>query len=116
MNTAIVINLDYQHLPEQTAQRIWKEIDRTLVDAGFTRNNRLFLSPLSPEAASQRVRAVMVQLEARLATEGLSLYGALADFYAMDYLHTENLLVPPTASIEVTELPAAGKLDQPPPQ
>lgn len=108
MNTAIVINLDYQHLSQTAAQRIWEAVEHVFLVAGFTRNNRLFLSPLEPEAASALVRELVQRLETQLAAEGLSLYGALADFYAVDYLHTENLMVPPPSAIDVQELPADG--------
>lgn len=113
MNTAIVINLDYQHLPDAAAHKIWAAIESALLEAGFTRNNRLFLSPLEPELASAQVRELMQQLELQLAAQGLSLYGALADFYAVDYLHTENLMVPSPSSIDVTELPASGNGAEP---
>lgn len=108
MNTAIVINLDYPHLNQAAAQRIWEMIEQAFLQAGFSRNNRLFLSPLQPEAASVQVRELMQKLELQLAAQGLSLYGALADFYAVDYLHTENLMLPSPSSIDVQELPGNG--------
>ncbi len=105
MNTAIAINLDYPHLGEAAARRIWFAIEVAFINAGFTRNNRLFLSPLKPDEAAVVVREIVARLETELAAEGLSLYGALADFYAIDYLHTQNLLMPAPAAIDVQDEP-----------
>lgn len=102
MNTAIVINLDHERLGADGARQIWGMIETALVGAGFIKNNRLFLSTLPPDQAFAAARKLIDALEVRLVEQGLSLYGALLEFYGMDYLNTENLLVPSPASIVVS--------------
>lgn len=102
MKTAIVITLDHEHLGPESASRIWAGIEQGLLAAGFIKNNRLFLSSLNPEQAFAAAREVTDALEAQLAGQGISLYAALQEFYGMDYLSTENLLVPSSASIIVS--------------
>ena len=102
MNTAIVINLDHERLGADGARQIWAMIEETLVNAGFVKNNRLFLTPLAPDEAFAAARELIDGLESRLVAQGLSLYGALQEFYGMDYLNTENLLVPSLDGIVVS--------------
>lgn len=108
MNTAIVINLDHERLGADGARQIWGMIETALVGAGFVKNNRVFLSVLPPDQAFAAARKVVDELEVRLVEQGLSLYGALLEFYGMDYLNTENLMVPSPNSIVVSGSIASG--------
>jgi hypothetical protein len=46
MNSAVIINLDYEQHGSANCQRIWKEIETRMLQAGFVKNNRLFLTKL----------------------------------------------------------------------
>lgn len=101
MNTAIILNLDYEQRNIEVCKRVWSEIEHNMLHAGFVKNNRLFLTNLQKDIACKQARAVVEQLDAKLANEGINLFDCIREFYGIDYQQINNLLAPANEAIEV---------------
>lgn len=104
MNSAIIINLDYERYGSQICTRVWKEIESRMVRAGFVKNNRLFLTRLGKDEACQQAKAVVSAVEDLFAKDTPPVIDLIREFYGLDYQHIHDLLTPSSAPIEVNFL------------
>ena len=101
MNSAIIINLDYDQHSNADCRRIWHEIEQRMLLAGFVKNNRLFLTSQNCDAACQQAKSVVAEIDDLLAAEGVDVFGAIREFYGLEYRQINDLLSPSNAPIEV---------------
>ena len=101
MNSAILINLDYERYPAEICTRLWQAIETRLQHAGFTKHKRLFLSQIERAEAIRRAREVVAAAEAELADAGHDVFDAVHEFYWFEYAHLNDLLSPSHADVEV---------------
>ena len=101
MNTAIIINLDYETQPIVKCRQLWEMIEARMAQAGFTKSSRRFVTPLDSEAACKQARDVMDSIEAEYLAKGQSAAAYIRDFYAVPYAQITNLAAPVSHAIEV---------------
>ncbi len=101
MNTAIVINLNYEQCGYELCSSYWQLIQDVMESAGFIKNNRMFLSNLPQDEAYEVARWVIGQLDEHSRNHRYSLIQSIRDFYGLDYRKLVNLMTPPDQSIEV---------------
>ncbi|MFO1381326.1 MAG: hypothetical protein U1F63_13380 [Chitinivorax sp.] len=101
MNTAIVINLNYEQCGQELCCSYWHLIEDVMESAGFVKNNRMFLSNLPQDEAYEVARWVIGQIDEHSKTNRFSLIQSIRDFYGLDYRQLVNLMTPPKQSIEV---------------
>lgn len=104
MNSAIIINLDYERYGPQVCSRVWKEIEDRMLHAGFVKNKRLFLTNLSKDDACQQARAIVSAVEDIFAPESIQVMDLVREFYGLDYQHIHDLTTPSCETIEVNFL------------
>lgn len=104
MNSAIIINLDYEQYGSPVCRRVWKEIETRMLRAGFVKNNRLFLTSLAKDEACQQAKAVVAVVEELFAPENIHVMDLVREFYGLDYQNIHDLLTPASAAIEVNFL------------
>lgn len=107
MNTAVIINLDYESQPIVKCRQLWKMIDLRMAAAGFTRTSRRFVTAMDAPTACKQARGVMDSIEADYQARGLDAVSFIRDFYAVPCDQMINLAVPATDAIEV-DLMASG--------
>ncbi len=107
MNTAIIINLDYQTQPIVKCRQLWKIIEARMAKAGFIMNSRRFVTAKSSETACTQARAVIDGIELEYGAKGQSALPFIRDFYAIPCDKIINLAAPVAHSIEV-DLMASG--------
>jgi hypothetical protein len=105
METAILINLDYEHFPYEACKALWAQILERMQAAGFVYNGRLFTIDLDhDDEAYMRARAAFDSIEAHLPEEERRLHEYLKDFYGFKYADLRNMLTPCSKFIEVHEV------------
>ncbi len=102
MNSAVIINLDYELHGNTNCRRIWAEIETRMLQAGFVKNNRLFLTTLNRDAACKQAKAVVSEVEQLLAAQDINVLDSIREFYGLDYQQINDLLGPSNAPIEVS--------------
>jgi hypothetical protein len=102
MNSAVIINLDYEQHSSTNCRRIWAEIESRMLQAGFVKNNRLFLTTLDRDTACKQAKSVVAEVEALLAAQDINVFDSIREFYGLDYNQINDLLGPSNASIEVS--------------
>lgn len=101
MNTAIVINLDYERYGNELCSQYWHRISAVMEAAGFVRSNRMFLSNLQQDEAFQNARWVIGQIDEHTRHNPVTLLQAIREFYGLDYTQVTNLITPPPQTIAV---------------
>jgi len=101
MNTAIVINLNYEQCGQDLCSNYWHLIEDVMESAGFVKNNRMFLSNLPQDEAFEVARWIIGQIDEHSRTNRYSLIQSIRDFYGLDYRQLVNLMTPPKQSIVV---------------
>jgi hypothetical protein len=107
MNTAVIINLDYETQPIVKCRQLWKMIELRMGAAGFSRNSRRFVTSVDIETACKQAQGVMESIEADYKARGLDATSYIRDFYAVPCNQMINLAVPADQAIEV-DLMASG--------
>ena len=107
MNTAIIINLDYETQSIVKCRRLWASIEKRMVKAGFTKSSRRFVTAMDADTACKQARGVIDSIEAEYIAKGQSAFAFIRDFYAVPCDHIINLAPPVAHSIEV-DLMASG--------
>ena len=93
MSYAIVVNLDYQNNLEDECQEIWDEIKKSMLEAGFRLDNRVFIINRDDKEACELARSVIEGLEAHHDFDKKRVFRYLKDFYGYSMENTTNLLV-----------------------
>jgi hypothetical protein len=101
MNSAVIINLDYEQHSSVNCQRIWKEIESRMLQAGFVKNNRLFLTTLDRDTAGKQAKAVVAEVEELMTAQDINVFDSIREFYGLDYEQINDLLAPSSAPIQV---------------
>ena len=104
MNNAVIINLDYEMGDSANCRRIWQEIETRMMQAGFVKSNRLFLTTLDQESACRQAKAVVAEVDTLLGMENINVFGSIREFYSFEYSHITDLLAPASPAIEVSFL------------
>ena len=102
MRYAIVINLDYDTNPAEDCRQVWRLLHDHMVEAGFRPEGRLFTIESAAADACARARRVVDGLDGEPFLTGTGAYNYLKEFYD-DSSGTVNLLLPPSAHIELEE-------------
>ncbi len=100
--TGIVINLDYEHSPQDLCESLWGQICLVLQANGFTYSGRLFLHEREPEYALPLARSLVESLEIHLEFHERRFHRYLKEFYGFGYKNISNLLMPCPRDIEVS--------------
>jgi hypothetical protein len=100
--TAIVINLDYEHSPQDLCESMWDEICQVLKANGFVYSGRLFLHEKPPEYALPLARTLVESLEIHLEFHDRRFHRYIKEFFGFDYQNIVNLLTPCPRDIEVS--------------
>ena len=101
MNTVIIIDLDYEAFPIAKCQAIWQRIEETMIEAGFSKNNRLFLTNMDSEIAYEEARSVIRRIEKELSKQGEQVVHFIRDMYGIPYSQIVNLTSPSVNEIVV---------------
>lgn len=101
MNSAIIINLDYEQYGSAVCCRVWKEIETRMLRAGFVKNNRLFLTKLAKDDACEQAKAIVAIVGELFAPEKIQVIDLIREFYGLDYQNIHDLLTPANEAIEV---------------
>ena len=101
MNSAILINLDYERYPGPLCARLWQAIEARMHTAGFAKHKRLFLSAAERNEAIRRARDAVAEAETELLAEGQLLVDAVREFYWFEYAQINDLLSPNSEEVEV---------------
>lgn len=107
MNTAIIINLDYESQPIVKCRQLWKLIDSRMTETGFSTNSRRFVTRLDTESACAKAKAVIDSIDTEYKTMGLNAMSYIRDFYAVPCNQIVDLAGPASHAIEV-DLMASG--------
>jgi hypothetical protein len=99
--TAIVINLDYEHAPQDLCESLWENICQVMQANGFIYSGRLFLHDKSPEIALPLARGLVESLEIHLEFHERRFHRYIKDFYGFGYKNITNLMTPCARDIEV---------------
>ena len=99
--TAIVINLDYEHSPQDLCEALWDEICAVLQAHGFVYSGRLFLLDKPPEYALPIARALVESLEHHLEFHERKFHRYIKEFYGFGFNNITNLMTPCARDIEV---------------
>ena len=101
MNTAIIINLDYEAFPIVKCRKIWGLIEKGMADAGFLKNNRLFITNANPEVAFEKARDVLHQVEDDCRADGEDFQSCIREFYGIPHSQIVDLSLPSAHEITV---------------
>ena len=101
MNSAILINLDYERYPRDVCTRLWQAIETAMQNAGFAKHKHLFLTQAGRTDAVRSARAAVAFAEAQLTDAGTEVFDAVSEFYCFDYAHLNDLLVPSNEEVVV---------------
>jgi hypothetical protein len=101
MNTAIIINLDYETQSIVRCRRLWGMIEARMTKAGFAKNSRRFVTAMDCDTACKQARGVIGSIEAEYVAKGQSALAFVRDFYAVPCDHIINLAPPAAHAIEV---------------
>ena len=101
MNTVIIINLDYEAFPISKSQAIWRRIEERMVHAGFSKNNRLFLTSMDSEVAYEQAREVIRETERELHDESENVVHFIRDMYGIPFSQIVDLTSPSANEIVV---------------
>ena len=101
MNSAILINLDYERYPGTLCARLWQAIEARMHAAGFAKHKRLFLCAAERVEAIRRARDAVAEAEAELLAEGHLLLDAVREFYWFEYAQINDLLSPNSEEVKV---------------
>lgn len=104
MNSAIIINLDYEQYGSEVCCKVWQEIEARMVRAGFIKNNRLFLTNLAKDEACQQAKFVVAEVNELFAQESTKVVDLIREFYGLEYQNIQDLLTPTSETIEVNFL------------
>jgi len=99
LNT-VIINLDYETFPIMECRKIRSLIEKGMSEAGFTQNNRLFISNVDSEIAFARARDVMHRVERECRDDGVDILHCARGFYGIPCSQIVDLI--PTAAHEIT--------------
>ncbi|MCK6404617.1 MAG: hypothetical protein L6Q60_01235 [Rhodocyclaceae bacterium] len=108
MNSAVIINLDYERHSVQICRRVWDEIAQGMTEAGFSRHHRLFLAEMDRETACTRAKGVVNRVEELLAAEGIIVFDVIREFYWFEYEQINDLLAPANQMPEISYLDDTG--------
>jgi len=101
---AVVINLDYMNLSCELCRMLWLLVERSMVQAGFAMDGRVFVS--TEVDAGDRARKVMKSLEPSFESFGVSQFDAVREFYCYDLATRIDLsMVDATESLEILDIP-----------
>jgi len=100
--TAIVINLDYDHSPQDMCEALWDEICKILRANGFVYSGRLFMHDKAPEYALPLARALVESLEIHLDFHDRRFHRYIKDFYGFGFKNITNLMTPCPRDIQVS--------------
>jgi hypothetical protein len=97
----IEFDLDYDTHPGDEVRAVGNALRAALLRSGFRADGRRFRINRPPHLARQLARQTMEEVAQRLARQGRSLYRYIRDFYGYPSTCADNLLLPPTDTIEV---------------
>ena len=101
MNTVIIINLDYEAFPIAKCQAIWQRIEERMAEAGFSKNNRLFLTNMDSDTAYEEARDVIRKIEQELNDQGEQVVHFIRDMYGIPFSQIVDLTSPSAKEIVV---------------
>ena len=101
MNTVIIINLDYEAFPITKCQTIWHLIEERMTEAGFSKNNRLFLTNMDSEIAYQQARGVIGRIEKEVNDQEGKAVHFIRDMYGIPFSQIVDLTTPLASEIVV---------------
>ena len=101
LNTAIIINLDYENFPILKCRKVWGLIEDGMAEAGFSKNNRLFLTNVGSEIAFARARDVLHRVEEDCRVQGEDILHCVREFYGIPYPQIVDLALPAAHEITV---------------
>ena len=101
MDTVIIINLNYEAFPIAKCQAIWLHIEEQMVEAGFTKYNRFFLTTMDSKIAYERARSVIRKTEEELLEPEQQDVHFIRDMYGIPFSHIVDLTSPSADEIIV---------------
>lgn len=111
MQTAIIINLDYENQPSVKCRQLWTSIEARMMAAGFIKSSRRFLTNAGCETASKLAKDVMDGVDAEYRKSGQTIGPFIRDFFCIPCDKIIDLLPAPVHAIEV-DLMATGAFDR----
>ena len=101
MNTAIIINLDYENIPIEKCRHVWELIEVRMEKAGFVKSNRIFVTNMDSETAYKQARGVTDSVFEEFLTDGEGVAPYLKEFYGIPYAQIVDLSKPTVHEIKV---------------
>jgi hypothetical protein len=111
INTAIIINLDYENIPIKKCKHLWELIESRMEQAGFVKNRRIFITSMESETAFIQARGAMDSILEEFLSQGECVAHCLREFYGIPYAHIADLSTPSVHEIEV-DLMATGTFQE----
>lgn len=108
MNSAVIINLDYERHSTEICRRVWEEIAAGMAAAGFTRQRRLFLAAMDRKTAIARATEVVNRVEEMLEHEGIIVFDVIREFHWFEYREIDDLLLPANQLADISVLDDTG--------
>lgn len=102
MQSAIIINLDYESHDSSICKQVWAEIDTHMQDAGFAKHKRLFITNLDRDSASKKAKTIIDAVEDDLEKSGILVFDIISEFYCFSYQQMNDLLDPSHHTPEVS--------------
>ena len=104
MRVAILLTLDYEHVPYEESHFIWTEIYEKMLNAGFKYTSRLFVIDVEKIGQAYKLaRATIESMEDHIPFEERRLHRYIKDFYGFEFEEAVNLLLPCPDNFEVSQ-------------
>lgn len=107
MNTAVIINLNYDNNQGPHCKSLWQLIESRMLACGFTKTGRGFVTDAHVYIASELAQTVLGRIEADYRACGRALRPLIREFYCVPDLKIIDLWRPSVNSIEVRQLDAS---------
>lgn len=102
MNSAVVINLDYENHRETTCRQFWETLEARLCQAGFSKRKSLFLTKQDWRTACETAKAVVAGVENEFLASDIDALDIVREFYCFEYVPASDLLDPLNNQPEVS--------------
>lgn len=103
MQSAIVINFDYENSDYGTLRGLYRDVRGALLEAGFRQEERMFISNMGADEACEVARGIVEGLEVHHEFFKKEIFKYIKEFYGFEMDNVMNMMVPGGSGIQVDE-------------
>lgn len=107
MNTAVIINLNYDNQHDAQCKTLWNRIEAGMQRCGFTKTGRGFVIPHNVDIAGELAQDVLNRIDADYLAAGQALRPLIREFYCVPNRTIVDLWRPSVNAIEVRQMEAS---------